>query len=261
MNKSKEVIFKNEYGIEYMQFQKLLDLGINHCYTLLSKNIDFGTESKFYDESIDKICKVMKIEKSKLFIPKQTHTDIVKCVNLETSKEELVETDGLITNKEEIAIATKNADCILLFFYDPAKKVIANIHSGWRGTFKKIAEKTVVKMITNYNCNPKDILCFINPSIRKCHFEVESDVKELCEEIFKFTNRQNEFIEKGEIKDGKQKYYIDTVLINRILLEEVGLLSENIIDCQICSMCNSNKIASSRAQGKNYKRAMAIIKL
>ena len=87
-------------------------------------------------------------------------------------------------------------------------------------------------MINNYGCKPEDIYCFVNPSIRKDHFEVDIDVKELCEEIFSFTGRCNEFIEKGNIVDDKQKYNIDTVLINRILLEGLGLKPENIIDCR-----------------------------
>jgi len=256
-----KIIYKNENGIEYIQFQKLLDLGINHCYTLMSENIDFTTKNQYEKESLSKICKVLNVKENKLFVPKQSHTDTVKCVNSETLIENLQDTDGLITDCKGIALGTKNADCILFFFYDPIKKVIANVHSGWRGTFKKIVEKTVVKMMTNYLCNPKDILCFINPSIRVCHFEVDSDVKELCEEIFSYTNCLNKFIKQGEIKENKQKYYIDTVLINKILLKDLGLLEENIIDCELCSMCNSEKIASSRAQGKIFKRAMAGIVL
>lgn len=31
-------------------------------------------------------------------------------------------TDGLITNKSNILLATTNADCILLMFFDPVKK-------------------------------------------------------------------------------------------------------------------------------------------
>ena len=42
-------------------------------------------------------------------------------------------------------------------------------------------------MITNYGCKPEDIYCFICPCIRKCHFEVDEDVKMLCENIFDFT--------------------------------------------------------------------------
>ena len=116
-------------------------------------------------------------------------------------------------------------------------------------------------MITNYTCNPQDIYCFISPSIRKCHFEVDEDVKDLCEDIFSFTGKTDEFIKKGKVVEGKQKYMIDTVLINRILLNSIGLKNENIIDCNICSVCNSDKINSYRVEGKNFRLATAIISL
>ena len=139
--------------------------------------------------------------------------------------------------------------------------MIANVHSGWKGTFQKIAEKTVVKMMNFYGCKSQDILVFICPSIRKCHFEVDEDVKDLCAQIFGFTNRLEEIIEVGEIKDGKTKYMIDTVLINQILLEDLGVKKSNIIDCEICSSCNQDKIHSARAEGENFKRATAVITL
>lgn len=255
------IIYKNANGIEYIQFKKLLEFGINHCYTLKGENIDFGAGCEHENDSFNKICNALNINQNELLIPKQTHTDIVKCVNENTKAEEIKGVDGLITDKKNMALVTKNADCILFLFYDPIKKVIANVHSGWRGTFKKIAEKAVLKMITNYGCKAEDIYCFISPSIRKCHFEVDEDVKELCENIFEFTGRTNEFIQKGEIKDDKQKYYIDTILINQILLEDIGLKPENIIDSNLCSVCNKDRINSSRVEGKNFKRAIALIKM
>ena len=90
-----------------------------------------------------------------------------------------------ITNKKDIALATTNADCILLLFFDPVNKVIANVHSGWRGTIQRISVKTVQKMVNKFNCKPENIICCICPSIRKCHFEVENDVKEIFEKEFK----------------------------------------------------------------------------
>ena len=198
-----DIVFKEFEGIKYIQFKRLLDLGITHCYTLKSEGIDFTRGNLNENQSYEKICKALEISKESLLIPKQTHTDIVRCVNFDTKEKDLIDTDGLITDKKDITLVSKNADCILFLFYDPIKKVIANIHSGWRGTFKKIAEKAVLKMINNYDCRAEDILCFINPSIRKCHFEVDSDVKELCEEIFEFTKKTEEFILLGEIKEGK----------------------------------------------------------
>ena len=91
----------------------------------------------------------------------------------------------MITNKKNIILTTTNADCILLLFFDPVKKVIANTHSGWKGTLQEISVKTVNKMKEEYGCDPKDIIVCICPSIRKCHFEVDKDVYEMFYNQFK----------------------------------------------------------------------------
>ena len=56
----------------------------------------------------------------------------------ELPKEELENVDGLISDKPGGVLASRNADCILFFFFDPVKRVIANVHSGWKGTFKRL---------------------------------------------------------------------------------------------------------------------------
>ena len=261
MFKNEEIIYVQKEGINYIQFKRLLKYGIKHAYTLKCEGIDFSFEQDKNKKSYEKLCKALDINLAHVVQPVQTHTDIVKCINEPLSTEEAQNVDGLITNKKGLALTTKNADCILFLFYDPVKKVIANVHSGWRGTFQKIAEKAAVKMINCYGSRPEDILCFICPSIRKCHFEVSSDVKELCEGIFSFTGKMDEFIELGDIVDGEQKYNIDTVLINKILLTELGLKEKNIIDCNLCSVCNKEKIESVRIDGDMAGRATAIIVL
>lgn len=255
------IILKDNGDIKYIQFKRLLEYGIKHAYTLKGEKLDFSKDSEFEETSYSKISKALNIDEKNIVKPVQTHTDVVKCINEVIESNDLMNVDGLITNKSDIALTTKNADCILFLFYDPVKKVIANVHSGWKGTFQKISEKTVVKMMNFYGCEPKDINCFICPSIRKCHFEVDEDVKQLCEKIFGFTNEIERFIEKTVVIEGKQKYNIDTIKINKILLKDIGLKEENIIDCEICSVCNSNDIHSARAEGENFKRATAIISL
>lgn len=261
MELNDNVILKKAEGIEYIQFKKLLEYGINHCYTLKAENLDFTTGNKNQEESLKKVCNAIGVKRENLIIPIQTHSINLKNVWGELPKEELENVDGLISDKPGGVLASRNADCILFFFFDSVKKVIANVHSGWKGTFKKVGEKTIVKMITDYGCKAEDILCFINPCIRKCHFEVDEDVKLLCEEIFKFTGKLDEFIFKGEIKDGKQKYFIDTIKINKILFKDIGIKEENIFDSEICSMCNKDKIHSARAEGENFTRAIALIEL
>ena len=252
------ILYNSKNGIEYIQFKKLLELGIKHAYTLKGDNINFRSNSPEEKESYKKIFSAVGLDVNTLVKPLQKHTSNVRCINRVMEKLELENVDGLITDSKGITLVSTNADCILLLIYDPVKKVIANVHSGWRGTFQKILQKAVVKMINCYKSNPEDILVFISPSIRKCHFEVDTDVKDLCEYIFAFTNKTHEFILK---KDTNNKYLIDTVLINKILLQDLGIKDENIIDSGICSVCNSNKINSYRVEGKEFKLATALISL
>lgn len=259
--KNEEIVYVKKDNIEYIQFKKLLKYGIKHAYTLKGDNIDFSFNQELNSSSYEKLCDALDINTNFIVQPVQTHTDCVKCIDEIMQSDELQDVDGLITDKKNIALTSKNADCILFLFYDPIKKVIANVHSGWRGTFQKIAEKTVMKMINYYGCNAKDILCFISPSIREDHFEVDEDVKMLCENIFEFTGKTQEFIKEGQVINGIQKYYIDTVLINKILLLNLGMKDKNIIDSNLCSVCNNDKIESVRIDKEKARRATAIIVL
>ena len=263
MNKlgNDNIIIKQGKGIEYIQFKRLLDYGIKHAYTLKGNGINFRSNSKEEKESYQKIFDSLGLDIKTYTKPQQRHTNNISCIDKVMKTEDLLETDGLITDKENITLVTTNADCILFLFYDPIKKVIANVHSGWRGTFQKIGENAINKMIKEYGCNVENIEIFIWPSIRKCHFEVDEDVKIECEEIFGYTGKTSDFIKKGDIKDGKQKYFIDTIFINKILFSDCGIKSDNIYDCEICSVCNSDKIRSYRAEGKDFMLATSIISL
>jgi copper oxidase (laccase) domain-containing protein len=79
---------------------------------------------------------------------------------------------------------------------------------------------------------------------------------ELFYNKFKYLNNIDEII-----KQNKQKWNIDTVLINQIILENIGLKKENIIDSKICSVCNSDIIHSYRVEKEKYKLETAIIGL
>ena len=261
---------KND-DIEYLQFKKLQKYSniISHAYSVgLEKNFrtfnanrtpmpdeDYGNNLSNYK----KICEKIGLNPNKLIKANQAHTDNIISID-EIERNKTIDTkelsDGLITNKKEIVLATTNADCILLLFFDPVKKVAANTHSGWKGTLQEIGAKTVEKMKNIYGCNPKDIIVCICPSIRKCHFEVGEDVKDMFNKQFKKLGNTDEFILKAN-----GKWYIDTVYINKKILKIVGILEENIEDSQICSVCNKDIIHSFRAEGEGYGLATAVIGL
>ena len=274
---NENIIRVKDEKIEYIQFRKLLEYKdiLTHAYSL-GTNLNFRTSTinkeklpeEKYNHAINSyklLCDSIECDYRNLVKTNQEHTDCVKKVNKKIKDgepdfnlKEYYSTDGLMTDKKDLILSTTNADCILLLFFDPVKKVIANTHSGWKGTLQRISVKTVEKMVEEYNCNPSDIICCICPSIRKCHFEVEKEVKDLFENEFKDLDNLKHIIEEKVPND---KWNIDTVLINQMILEKMGLKKENIIDSGICSVCNSNIIHSFRVEKEGYGLNTALIGL
>ena len=289
---NKNVIHIKDKDIEYLQFRKLLEYEevIRHAYAL---GLDIGFKTTTPDhklasperiqlakKSYKKLCSSMGSNDTYIVQANQNHTDTIKNVYKKVNinepdfslAEEGIE-DGLITDKKNLALATTNADCILLLFFDPVKHIIANTHSGWRGTLQRISVKTVQRMVNEFGSCPQDIICCICPSIRKCHFEVGKDVKDMFQNEFNdLENTQFIDIEENsekaiqltdfiEEKTENTKWNIDTVLINKILLQKEGLKPENIIDSGICSVCHSDIIHSYRIEKQNYNTETAIIEL
>lgn len=274
---NENVIHIQRDGIQYLQFRKLLiykDI-VNHAYSLgidmnfrtgRAKNADKLSKEDFNRAIQDykKLCGAIDenyIDVIKLI---QEHTDNIVCINNkinknmpDISKLEYDGKDAMITNKKGLVLSTTNADCILLLLFDPVTNTIANIHSGWKGTLQRISVKTVEKMIKDYKCKPENIICCICPSIRKCHFEVDIDVKEMFEKEFKDLQISSSM----EKQKSNEKWNIDTVEINRIILKEIGLKDENIIDSGICSVCNCDLIHSYRVEKQEYGLSTALISL
>ena len=273
---NENVIHINKNGVQYLQFRRLLEYKdiLVHAYSL-GTDTNFRTsrgknkkqlspeEMQQAYKNYDKLCHAIGESYINIVKPNQDHTQNIqkvdKKINLSLPDFNLNDynsTDGLITAKKDILLATTNADCILLMFFDPVRKVIANVHSGWKGTLQRISVEAIRKMQKEYESCPEDIICCICPIIRKCHFEVEKDVEQLFRDEFKELNLELIIEQKSE-----KKWNIDTVQINKEILKMAGLSEKNIIDSEICSVCNSDLIHSYRVEKEEYGLATAIIGL
>lgn len=272
-NLSNEIVLHtNKNGVQFLQFKKLLEFSdiLVHAYSLgldrnfRTSNLEQNTSLKDYKD----LCNEINANYINLVKPNQAHTKNVTKVEYKINidkpdfnLEQYNSTDGTVTNKKNILLATTNADCILLLFFDPINKVIANVHSGWRGTLQRISVEAIHKMQKEYSCKPENIICCICPSIKKCHFEVEQDVEKLFEEEFKEELKENNKNEEIIERKNEIKWTIDTIKLNKIILQKEGLKSENILDCGICSVCNSDLIHSFRCEKQGYGLETAIIGL
>ena len=238
LNNQLEGIIEEDSYIKFSDLEK--EDGVLHLFS--KKPFDFNEkllEKENINEEYKEIFKLLKYEPKKIARPHQTHSNNVLIVDETNINDAFEETDGLITNLKGIAITTVTADCQAIFLYDKNKKVIANIHSGWKGTLNQILKNAVNLMISKYDSNTRDIKMYICPSITKCCFEVNKDVRDLFKE--KFQIEESKYIFKGEIKDEKEKYFIDTVKLNMLLAEDMGILKENIFQSNNIS-CATNSI-------------------
>lgn len=249
---NEQIVYNNNGEIKYLEFKKLLEYPeLIHAFII--KPLDFKNTLK--DDLIKNyglILKQLNIDVAELVKPEQAHTDNIYNVIDEQGIhiKELKDVDGLITKTKNKALSLVFADCTPIYLYDPVEKVIGNIHSGWKGTLQQISKKAVLQMEAKYSCNPKNIICVLGPAIRKCHFEVKKDVYGLFKNQFEYMDKWNDIAEKCT----DEKYKIDTMLINRILLEEAGLKTCNIIDSNVCTVCNNRVIHSFRTEKEKSRK-------
>ena len=163
--------------------------------------------------------------------------------------------DGMITNVEKICLGVQVADCVPILLYDPVERVIAALHSGWKGALKKIAPQAVEKMIQHYGCKTGNILAALGPSNGPCCYEVGPDVVHEAELALGNTAG----IVKPSPKAGK--YIFDQWQANKRQLLEMGLKESNIETAEICTQCHSDTFFSSRADAGVTGRFVAGIML
>jgi YfiH family protein len=241
--------FNNLFHIFTTRIPNDFDLGINTETPL----------KKIY-HNYEKLAKVFNLNLNDFVLSDQIHEDNVLVVdesyksNNFLYERKIKNTDALITNKKNIILVTLYADCTPIYFFDPKNNVIGLAHSGWKGTIKKIAEKTVKKMQNVYNSNPEDILVALGPSIGPNSFEVREDVKILFEKTFP---KNINIIKKKD----KEKYLINIWKAIEYTLINTGIKKENILISDIDTYSNTDLFFSYRKEGKTGRMAaiMALI--
>ncbi len=226
-------------------------------YKSMNLKPDSGDKTENVAENFKILCDAIDINSEDLVFSDQVHSDKIYNVTRKdigkgmTRKSDIIGIDALICAESGVPITTAYADCVPLFFLDVKNRVMALAHSGWKGTVKKIGEKTVEKMKTMYNSKPSDILAAIGPSIGVCHFEVGDEVAE-------------EFIKTfgdGVAEKFGLKYHINLQKAIKMQFAECGVPDENVSCADICTYCNSDLLFSHRATGGKRGGLAAIMEL
>lgn len=251
-----------EFLKNFLTIPSFSDKRVQHLFTTrsggVSKNefssMNLGLNRGDNIENVMKnfcmIAKELHQDSENFVLTKQTHNDNIQIVGKEDRGKGLFcegfsDVDGLITNEKNVVLSAFFADCVPVMFFDPVECVIGIVHSGWRGTAKKIASKAVKMMVENFSSKAENILVGIGPSIGQCHFEIGSEVAEQFESKF--------------ISQRDSKFFADLLGINQGILIESGIKDENITIANECTACNTDKYFSHRILGDKRGNMAAFI--
>ena len=151
--------------------------------------------------------------------------------------------DALVTNISKKFLVVQVADCQSVLIYDHVRKVVANVHSGWRGSIKNIIGRTIKMMNERFGCVPSDFIAGICPSLGPCCAEFINYQKEIPKMFWKYKDNNRHF---------------DFWSVSYDQLGEAGVLAENVSLSKICTKCDPDRFFSYRGEGTTGRFASII---
>ena len=222
------------------------------------KSLNCGPGSKDKKSNIEKNLQIVRKNISKkaknIFLLHQFHSNKLIYIDEKYNIKIKPEADAVITNQKYLPIAVLTADCAPILIYDNKMKMVAAIHSGWKGAIKGIINK-VIKFMIKKGCAVENMTAAIGPSISLKNYEVKEDLKK------KFIKKNKKNLIFFKIK--KKKLYFDLAgyiysSLKIIKVKQVDILKIDTFDIK-------NKFFSARRALKlkhnDYGRNISIIML
>lgn len=180
----------------------------------------------------------------------QVHGRQVQRAAGEESWRECDACDALWSSEPNVALGIKVADCLPVSMIDPIHRVIANVHSGWRGTAKRITDATLDAVEQSTPFTPSVASAWLGPTIGVCCFEVGEEVVEALSAAF---GDVSEFVDRARAKP-----HVDLAGITARRLRERGFDGRRIFDSRHCTRCDGSLFHSYR-RGSNGRRNLAFV--
>ena len=155
---------------------------------------------------------------------------------------EIPATDILITRRPGLGLIIKQADCQAVMFYDPARRVVANVHCGWRGQVQNILTAAVSRL-AELGCQPADLHAAIGPGLGPCCAEFQNFCREFPESLWHYQVRPN---------------YFDLWQLSRDQLTAAGIPPNQIDIAALCTRCHPHLFFSYRRDGATGRQAAVI---
>lgn len=208
-----------------------------------------GEDTVLTEENRRRFSESLGISRKSLIFAKQIHSVKTEYVTADDIGKDF-ECDAFITDKPELLIAVKTADCVPILFCDRKQGVIGAVHAGWRGTVAGIAS-ICVKAMTDHGASIQNITAAIGPCIKSDCYEVDRAFAEAAAQ----SNCAALCLPHIVPDCSGEKYHADLSAMNRDILLSAGILRENIYISNFCTSCSNDLFFSHRA-GKGKRGLM-----
>lgn len=203
-----------------------------------------GDDEEIVKENRNYFINRLGLSTSQIAFQKQIHSDIIKFIETPGL---IGESDAMITKKSGIGLAISAADCTPIFIYDRENRIIAAVHSGWKGTQKKILKKVLSNLSYHFKSRPENLYVYIGPSISQINYEVGSEVAVLFDHKYLLLK--------------EKKIYLDVGGANFDILQNFGIPKNNIEVSEFCTFKEAELLHSYRRDGINSGRMLGVIAL
>ena len=186
---------------------------------------------------------------NRLLVPNQVHGDHIAVVRsasedeLEHVRAEIAEgADAIVCVAPDVPVMLCFADCVPVVLTAP--QGFAVIHSGWKGTYARIAAKAARVLMSEMGCAPENIRAYIGPHIQGDEYEVSEDLIEKFDAEFGWDNA------------GKTRLLSLSSAIRQALVE-AGVPDNQIEDQHLSTVRENDRFFSYRAENGNTGRHTA----
>jgi len=224
--------------------------------TGIFKSLNCGTGSSDSKRNILRNLEIVRnkinAKSKKIVLLNQVHSNKFHYIGKNSKLNDKFKGDALITDRKKLPIAVLTADCAPILIHDEDKKMIAAIHSGWKGAYKGIVKK-VIKFMIKRGCSPLNITVAIGPCISINNYEVKEDFKK-------------KFIKKDKkniifFKRTNNKYYFNLNKYIHFELESLNIKKIDVIN-KDTFIAKNNFFSARRSVSCNendYGRNISII--
>jgi len=178
--------------------------------------------------------------------PRQVHGTTVRFVSgADTGP--VGDADVVATDEAGLGLGVLGADCPGVLLVDPARRAIAAVHSGWRGTVAGVVPAAVAALSSRYGTNPADLRAAIGPGISARRYEVGPEVADTVRTRVPHGDR---CIARGR----GDRSFVDLTLAIRNQLEACGVRASSIEASLLCTFDDADVLFSHRRDGAGTGR-------